>query len=128
MDRKVVYSAKAPAPIGPYSQAVEAGNLVFCSGQIPLDPGTGQLVEGDLAAQVNRIMDNLEAVLVSAGSSLQRTVKLTVYMTNLKDFEVLNKVLAEKFPQDPPARAVVQVAALPKGAAVEVDLIALKSK
>jgi 2-iminobutanoate/2-iminopropanoate deaminase len=126
MDRTIVLTDQAPAPIGPYSQAVKAGDLVFCSGQIPLDPRTGRLVEGTLAEQVNRVMDNLEAVLREARSSLARTVKLTVYMTDLKDFEVLNKVLVERFPKDPPARAVVQVSALPKGAAVEVDLIALK--
>jgi len=127
MDRKVVHSQNAPAPIGPYSQAIETGNLVFCSGQIPLDPKTGQMVQGDLAVQANRIMDNFAAVLNAAGSSLGQTVKLTVYMTDLADFEVLNRVLADRFPKDPPARAVVQVAALPKNASVEMDLVAVKS-
>jgi 2-iminobutanoate/2-iminopropanoate deaminase len=127
MDYKVVHSHDAPKPIGPYSQAIEAGNFIFCSGQIPLDPKTGQLVQGDLAVQANRIMDNFEAVLKTAHSSLDRTVKLTVYMTNLGDFDILNRVLAERFPKDPPARAVVQVAALPKSASVEMDLVAIKS-
>ena len=125
-DRKVVVSPDAPKPIGPYSQAIQAGDLVFCSGQIPLDPQTGQLVQGDIAVLTRRILDNFEAVLKAAGSDLGQTVKLTVYLTNLADFESLNKVLAERFPEEPPARAVVQVAALPKGATVEMDLIALK--
>src|SRR5581483_9183489 len=107
MERKIIISKDAPAPIGPYSQAIQAGDFVFCSGQIPLDPKTGQLVTGDIAVQTRRIMENLEAVLTASGSSLARTVKLTVYLTNLGDFEVLNKVLAERFPKEPPARAVV---------------------
>ncbi|HUO58186.1 MAG TPA: RidA family protein [bacterium] len=126
MERKVISSKGAPTPIGPYSQAIEAGGLIFCSGQIPLDPQTGQLVQGDITAQAKRIMDNFEAVLGAAGSSLRHTVKLTVYLTNLGDFEALNRVLGERFPQEPPARAVVQVSALPKNAPVEMDLIALK--
>ena len=127
MERKIIISKDAPAPIGPYSQAIQAGDFVFCSGQIPLDPKTGQLVTGDIAVQTRRIMENLEAVLTASGSSLARTVKLTVYLTNLGDFEVLNKVLAERFPKEPPARAVVQVSALPKNASVEMDLIAVKN-
>jgi len=126
LERKVINSGGTPAPIGPYSQAIEAGGFVFCSGQIPLDPKTGQLVTGDIAVQTRRILENLEAVLTAADSSLAQAVKLTVYLTNLGDFEVLNKVLAEKFLKEPPARAVVQVSALPKGASVEMDLIAIK--
>lgn len=125
-DRKVIVSPDAPKPIGPYSQAIQAGDLIFCSGQIPLDPQSGQLVQGDIAVLTRRILDNFEAVLKAAGSSLGQTVKLTVYLTNLADFEALNKVLAERFPKEPPARSVVQVSALPKGATVEMDLIALK--
>lgn len=127
MSRKVIYSNNAPKPIGPYSQAIEAAGLIFCSGQIPLDPQTGHLVKGSIHEQVRRILDNFEAVLVAAGSSLAATVKLTVYLTQLSDFEALNQVLAERFPQEPPARAVVQVSALPKGASVEMDLIAVKA-
>ena len=127
MDRKVVMTTKAPAPIGPYSQAIEAGNFIFCSGQIPLDPLTGQLVQGDISAQTERILDNFEAVLKAAGSSLKQSVKLTVYLTNLGDFDALNKVLMARFTHEPPARAVVQVSALPKNASIEMDLIALKS-
>lgn len=126
MERKVVLSAEAPKPIGPYSQAIEANGFIFCSGQIPLDPQTGQLVTGDIKTQTERILTNLEAVLAAAGSSLKHTVKLTVYLTNLGDFETLNKVLGDCFTQDPPARAVVQVSALPKNASVEIDLIAFK--
>lgn len=126
MDRKIIRSEDAPAPIGPYSQAVEAGGFVFCSGQIPLDPKTGKLVQGDTAAQTRRVLENFDAVLKAAGSSLDQAVKLTVYLTDLGEFENLNKVLAERFPKEPPARAVVQVAALPKNASIEMDLIALK--
>ena len=127
MSRKVIYSGDAPKPIGPYSQAIEAAGFIFCSGQIPLDPQTGHLVKGSIHEQVRRILDNFEAVLAAAGSSLAATVKITVYLTQLSDFEALNQVLAERFPQEPPARAVVQISALPKGASVEMDLIALKS-
>jgi len=126
MERKIVLTKAAPAPIGPYSQAVEAGDLIFCSGQIPLDPTTGALVTGDIVAQAERVLANLEAVLAAAGSSLSKTVKLTVYLTKMGDFGALNEVLSRKFPKDPPARAVVEVSALPKGAGLEMDLIALK--
>lgn len=126
MERHIILSSEAPKPIGPYLQAVEAGGFIFCSGQIPLDPATGQLVMGDIRVQTERILANLEAVLKAGGSSLKSAVKLTVYLTNLGDFETLNMVLGERFKQDPPARAVVQVSALPKGASVEMDLIALK--
>jgi len=127
MTRKPILSEGAPKPIGPYSQAIEAAGFVFCSGQIPLDPQTGHLVKGSIHEQVRRILENFEAVLAAAGTSLASTVKLTVYLTQLSDFEALNQVLAERFPQNPPARAVVQVSALPKGASVEMDLIAVKS-
>jgi 2-iminobutanoate/2-iminopropanoate deaminase len=126
MERKVVMSPEAPKPIGPYSQAVEAGGFVFCSGQIPIDPQTGRIIEGSIHAQTERILTNLKAVLEAAGSSLEQTVKMTVYLTNLADFESLNQVLGQHFAQEPPARAVVQVSALPKNAMVEIDLIALK--
>jgi len=126
VERKIVRAEGAPPPIGPYSQAIEAGGFVFCSGQIPLDPATGELVTGDITAQATRILDNFEAVLKAAGSDLQSTVKLTVYLTKMGDFGALNGVLSAKFPKDPPARAVVEVSALPKGAVLEMDLIALK--
>jgi 2-iminobutanoate/2-iminopropanoate deaminase len=126
-ERKVIFTELAPKPIGPYSQAVEVGEWVFCSGQIPLDPKTGILVEGDMAAKAARVLDNLEAVLKAAGSSLEEAVKLTVYLTDLGEFDALNRVLAERFTQaPPPARSVVQVSKLPKAASVEMDLIACK--
>ncbi len=128
MDRQTVNTQGAPQPIGPYSQAVLAGDFIFCSGQIPLDPKTNALVEGDMRIQAVRILDNLQAVLEAAGSSLDLAVKLTVYLKDMNDFGVLNQVFTERFKVHPPARAVVQVAALPKNASIEVDLIALKGK
>ena len=125
-DRKVILAQGAPTPIGPYSQAIEANGFVFCSGQIPLDPITGQLIQGDIAAQAKRILANFEAVLLAAGSDLSQTVKLTVYLTQMSDFQALNEVLSRTFTYAPPARAVVEVKALPKGAQIEMDLIALK--
>ncbi len=125
--RKTVYSQAAPKPIGPYSQAVEAGDFIFCSGQIPLEPVSGGMIEGSIETQTTRVLDNLEAVLAASGSSLGEALKLTVYLTDLADFNSLNLVLAERFPKDPPARSVVQVSALPKNARVEMDLIALKT-
>ena len=126
MNKKVILTGDAPKPIGPYSQAIEAGDFIFCSGQVALDPHTGLLVHGGITAQVHRIFENFEAVLAAAGSSLDKAVKITVYLTNLEDFEALNKVMIERFVSEPPARAVVQVSALPKGAMVEMDLIAIK--
>jgi 2-iminobutanoate/2-iminopropanoate deaminase len=128
MERKVVLAEGAPAPIGPYSQAVTAGDFIFCSGQIPLDPATNALVTGDITVQTRRVLDNLEAVLTAAGSSLNQAVKVTVYLKDLNDFGALNQVFAERFKAAPPARAVVEVAALPKNALIEVDLIALRVK
>lgn len=125
--RKTVLSSKAPQPIGPYSQAVIAGDMVYCSGRIPLDPETGLLVDGDLEAQTTRVLDNLDAVLKESDSSLDQTVKLTVFLTDLRNFDILNRVMARRFSSEPPARSVVQVAALPKGAALEMDLIALRN-
>jgi 2-iminobutanoate/2-iminopropanoate deaminase len=128
VERKVILSPNAPAPIGPYSQAVLAGDFIFCSGQIPLDPVTNRLVEGDIRAQAERVLDNLKAVLEEAGSDLDRAVKITVYLKDMNDFAALNQVFEGRFKHHPPARAVVQVAALPKNASIEVDLIALKGK
>src|ERR1700677_3210384 len=120
MEHKVVLSSEAPKPIGPYSQAIEAGGFIFCSGQIPLDPQTGRIIDGSIHTQIERILANLTSVLEAAGSSLEQTVKMTVYLTDLADFESLNQVLGKYFPQEPPARAVVQVSALPKNAKVEI--------
>lgn len=117
--------ADAPSPIGPYSQAVVQGDLVFCSGQLGLDPATGALVDG-AAAQARQALKNLESVLRGAESSLHRALKVTVYLTDLSCFADINKVYAEFFVQPFPARTAVQVSALPKGAAVEIDVIAIR--
>jgi 2-iminobutanoate/2-iminopropanoate deaminase len=111
--------------VGPYSQAVVEAGRVYTSGQIPLDPATGKLVNGDIAAQTRRVLDNLKAVLEAAGSRLDLVCKSTVFVTDLKDFGAINQVYASYFPVDPPARSTVQVAALPLGAAVEIEVIAL---
>ena len=124
---KPIHSADAPKAIGPYSQAVEAGNLVFLSGQIPLDPATGQLVEGDIKAQTQRVMQNLAAVLKAAGLDFSHVVKTTIFLVDLNEFAQVNEVYGASFPSDPPARATVQVAALPRGSRVEIDLIAARS-
>lgn len=124
-DRTVISTGGAPAAIGPYSQAVVAGGLVFVSGQIPLDPATGELVPGGAGAQAGRALASLRAVLEAAGSGLDRVVKTTVFLTDLADFAAVNAVYSGFFPADPPARATVQVAALPRGAAVEIEAVAL---
>lgn len=119
--RTPIATTHAPQAIGTYSQAIRAGNTVYLSGQIPLDPATGELVAGDMEAQVRRVFDNLQAVATAAGSDLDHVVKLTVYLTDLAHFALVNRVMAEYFAQPYPARAAVGVAALPKGAAVEMD-------
>ena len=118
----------APAAIGPYSQAVRAGNMVFLSGQIPLDPATGAMVDGDIRAQTERVLDNLGAVLAAAGLSFAHVAKTTIYLTDLGDFATVNEAYAKRFAGTPPARATVQVAALPKGARVEIDAIAVADR
>ncbi len=115
---------QAPAAIGPYSQAVRAGKLLFCSGQIALDPATGQLVEGDITAQTRRVMQNVTAVLEAADLSLDDVVKTTVYLASMDDFAEFNAVYGEFFATNLPARTTVAVAGLPRGAAVEIDVIA----
>jgi len=123
-DRTLIHNDKAPAPIGPYSQAIRSGNLVFVSGQLGLDPATGQLAGPDAATQTRLILRHLQAILEVAGSSLARVLKTTIYLTDLADFAEVNKVYAWAFPTDPPARSTVQVAALPKGARVEIEVVA----
>ena len=125
MNRAIISTERAPKAIGPYSQAVRVANLVFCSGQIPLDPQSGAFVgEGDVRAQTKRVMENLQAVLEAAGSSLERVARTTIFLADLGDFAVVNEVYGSFFPAEPPARATVQVAALPRGARVEIDAIA----
>ena len=118
-----VHTDHAPKAIGTYSQAIKAGNTVYLSGQIPLDPATGELVTGDMEAQVRRVFDNLRAVSRAAGGDLANAVKLNVFLTDLGHFALVNKVMAEYFTQPYPARAALGVAALPKGAAVEMDCV-----
>lgn len=125
MDRQVVSTRLAPGAIGPYSQAIRTGNLVFVSGQIPLDPETGELVSGGIDAHTRRVMTNLSAILEAAGTSLDRVARATVFLANLDDFGAMNAVYGEFFQGSYPSRSTVQVAALPRGALVEIDVIAL---
>jgi len=125
VQRRVVATDRAPAAIGPYSQAVVAGGMVYTAGQIALVPGTGELAAGDVAAQTERVLENLKAVLAAAGSSLGKVVKTTIYLADMADFAAVNAVYARYFPEEPPARSTVAVRGLPKGAAVEIDVVAL---
>ena len=122
--RYLVESSEAPKAIGPYSQGIKANGFVFVSGQIALDPATGALVGGDVAAQTERVFNNLQAIVEAAGSDLDRVVKTTVYLRSMADFAAMNEVYAKYFKGEPPARATVAVAGLPKDALVEVDVIA----
>jgi 2-iminobutanoate/2-iminopropanoate deaminase len=122
--RRVIKSANAPAPVAAYSQAIASGDLLFCSGQIALDPSTGQMVGGGIEAETRQVLKNLAAVLAAAGASLADVVKTTVYLADYADFQAMNAVYVEAFPQDPPARATLGVAALPRGAKVELEAIA----
>ena len=121
---EVICTKNAPAAVGPYSQAIRTGDLLFCSGQIPLVPETGLMVEGGIEAQARQMFANIKAVLNAAGADFSSVVKTTVFMTDLKDFAVFNAIYAEYFPENPPARSCVQVCALPKGALVECEVIA----
>ncbi len=123
MPRQPIATDSAPAAIGPYSQAVRSGNQVFLSGQIPLDPATGQLVEGDIATQSRRVFDNLSAVCAAAGGSLDQVVRVGIYLMDLGDFAAVNAVMADYFTAPYPARSTIQVSGLPRGARVEVDAI-----
>ncbi|MCS6848508.1 MAG: RidA family protein [Anaerolineae bacterium] len=123
--RAIIHTDAAPKAIGPYSQAIVAGGLVFCSGQIPIDPATGELVAGGVEEQTHRVLTNLKAVLEAAGSSLDRVLKTTVFLQNMGDFAAMNAVYATYFSNDPPARSTVEVAKLPRNALVEIECIAL---
>src|SRR5438876_8364331 len=122
--KKIISTNEAPAAIGPYSQAVRSGSFLFCSGQIPLDPKSGEIVPGDITAQTRRVLDNIAAVLRSEGLTFDNVVKTTIFLTNLGDFQKLNEFYASYFKQDPPARSTVQVSALPKVAKLEIEVIA----
>jgi len=124
-ERQRIETDQAPGAIGPYSQAVRAGGFVFCSGQIPLDPATGTLIEGDITAQTRRVLDNLAAVLKAADTSLVKAVKCTVFLADMNDFAAVNEVYAGYFDDPPPARAAVEVRRLPKDVRIEIDVIAV---
>ena len=128
MNKRVVRTAETPAPFGPYSQAIVAGDFVFCAGQIALDPATGALVAGGIRHETARVLENLLAVLREAGCSMENVVKTTIYLRDMNDFAAVNEVYGTFFKDNPPARATVQAARLPRDAGVEIDCIALRVK
>ena len=123
--KEVIATEKAPKAIGPYSQAIKANGLIFTAGQIAFDPATGQIVEGDIARQTARVLENLKAIVEAAGSSLDKAVKATVFLKDMNDFGAMNEVYTRYFPTHPPARSTVEVTRLPRDVRVEIDLIAL---
>jgi 2-iminobutanoate/2-iminopropanoate deaminase len=125
MKHDVIATTEAPAAIGPYNQAIRAGNLLFVSGQIPLDPATGQIVAGDVVAQTERVLDNLGAILKAAGTGYAKVVRTTVFLTDLGNFAKLNECYAKRFGDKPPARVTVEVSKLPRDSMVEIDCIAI---
>ena len=122
--RQAVATDKAPKAIGPYSQGIRAGNLLFVSGQVPIDPATGNIIDGDIAAQTDRVMRNLTAILEAAGATMDNVVRCTVYLADMNDFAAMNEVYGSYFSQPAPARATIQAVRLPKDARVEIDVIA----
>ncbi|MBV8378397.1 MAG: RidA family protein [Verrucomicrobia bacterium] len=124
--KTVISTTEAPTAVGPYSQGIAAGQFVFCSGQIPLEPDTGTLIEGDIRHQTQRVLKNIAAVLRVQGLGMEDVVKTTVFLTDLTDFGEMNSAYTTFFPHDPPARSTIQVAALPKGANIEIEAIAFK--
>ena len=123
--KQAIFTNRGPKAIGPYSQAIKANGFLFVSGQIPLDPETNQLIGGDIRAQTERVLENLKGIVEAAGSSLDRVVKTTVYLKDMGEFAAMNEIYARYFPGDPPARATVEAARLPRDVRVEIDLIAL---
>ena len=123
--KEVISTDRAPRAIGPYSQAIRANGLLFTAGQIALDPASGQVVEGGIVGQTIRVLENLKGIVEAAGSSLDRTVKATVYLLDMSDFAAMNEIYARYFPNDPPARSTVQASRLPRDVRVEIDLIVL---
>jgi 2-iminobutanoate/2-iminopropanoate deaminase len=123
--KKIISTSEAPAALGPYSQAVRMGSTIYCAGQIPLDPKSGQIVSKDISEQTRRVLDNISAILKAEGLSFEHIVKTTIFLTDLADFQTVNEIYASYFKQAPPARSTVQVAALPKGARIEIEAIAV---
>jgi 2-iminobutanoate/2-iminopropanoate deaminase len=121
--KKIIFSERAPKAIGPYSQAVAAGDFLFLSGQIPLDSGSGEIVKGDIKAQTERVMENIKAVLQAAGADFGRVVRSGIFLKNLEDFAAMNEVYGRYFPQNPPARSTVEVSRLPKDVSIEIDMV-----
>lgn len=126
MKKEIISTDKAPAAIGPYSQAIRYGDFVFSSGQIPIDPLTGEIVPGGIREQTAQVMKNLEAVLAAAGSSLDRVIKATIFIKDMSDFAVINEVYGGFFKDSPPARSTIQVARLPKDVGIEIEVVAVK--
>lgn len=124
MKPEIIFTEKAPAAIGPYSQAVKFGNMLFCSGQIPLDPATGEIVPGDVTEQAGRVMDNISAVLSAAGAGFDNVIKTTIYLVDMGDFAAVNEVYGRCFHDHKPARSTVAVKALPRGVLLEIEIIA----
>jgi 2-iminobutanoate/2-iminopropanoate deaminase len=127
MNKEIISTDKAPAAIGPYSQGIRANGLIFFSGQIPLDPFSGEVVLGDIAVQAELVMKNIEALLTASGTGFQDIVKTTIFLTNLADFTVVNEIYGRRFSGEPPARSTVEVKALPKGVDIEIEVIAVDS-
>ncbi len=123
--KKIISTDAAPAAVGPYSQAVRCGNMLFCAGQIPLDPKTGQIISKDIGEQTRRVMENITAVLKAAGMTFENIVKTTIFLTDMGDFQIVNEIYGSYFKQTPPARSTVQVSGLPKAANVEIEVIAM---
>lgn len=123
--KEIISTSKAPSAIGPYSQGIKVGNMVFISGQIPIDPDTGNVVEGGIKEQTKRVLENIKAILESIGGSLNNVVKTTVFMVDLGEFSEMNEVYKEYFPNNPPARSTIQVSALPKNVRIEIEAIAV---
>jgi 2-iminobutanoate/2-iminopropanoate deaminase len=124
--KKIIKTPGAPEPIGPYSQAIQIGNFLFCSGQIPLDPKTNQVLSGDISAQTELVIRNIDAVLKEAGCDFKNVVKTTIFLTSMKDFPLVNEVYSRFFKEFPPARSTVEVSGLPKGVNVEIEVVAFK--
>lgn len=128
MSREVIATDRAPAAIGPYSQGIRANGFIFFSGQIPLDPSSGEVVLGDIAVQTELVMNNIEALLNASGTGFESIVKTTIFLTSLVDFAVVNEIYGRRFSGEPPARSTVEVKALPKGVSVEIEVIAIDGK